>query len=128
MNNRANRILRTFVRMRDFGRDHTDDFAANSVGKEAFNTLDNIVAEIELQAASEASGFGRERQGTTTRAKAREDLRDLIAAISRTAAALPDPTGMGDKFTLPQKNNDQALLNCARAFAADLVQHVTRFE
>jgi len=128
MNNRANRTYRTFVRMRDFGRDHTADFAANSVGQQSFNNLDSIVAEIELHAASEASGFGRERQGTATRAEAREELRDLVEAISRTASVLPDPTGMGNKFSRPQKDNDQSLLNCARAFATDLVQHVTQFE
>ena len=43
-----------------------------------------------------------------------------MEAISRTARAMAEDTpGIDDKFRMPRGNNDQVLLNAARAFAAD---------
>jgi hypothetical protein len=128
MNDKANRVYSSFIRIRDFGRDHADEFAANSLGRQAFTTLDTIIAEFDGHAASQASGFGRQRLGTATHGEAREDLRDVIAAISRTAAVLTDEPGLEGKFSLPASDSDQALLSSARAFATDLTPFVTRFE
>ena len=128
MNVKENKIHQTFIRIRDFGRDHANDFAANSVGKEAFTTLDGIINELDEHAASEASGFGRERHGTSSRSEAREDLRDLVKAISRTAEVLAGVPGVAGKFALPASNSDRALLNSARAFLSDLAPFVAQFE
>jgi|GEM_PF-3815084 len=45
MDNKENKIHQTFIRIRDFGRAHADDFAANSLGKQAFTTLEGIIHE-----------------------------------------------------------------------------------
>ena len=128
MNDTENKIHQTFIRIRDFGRDHANDFAANSVGKQAFTTLDGIINELDGHAASEASGFGRERHGTSSRSEAREDLRDLVKAISRTAEVLADVPGVAHKFALPASDGDRALINSARGFATDLAPFVAQFE
>ena len=128
MNDKENKIHQTFVRIRDFGRDHAHDFDANSLGKQAFARLDGIIDELDGHAASEASGFGRERHGTSSRSESREELRDLVKAISRTAEVLTDVPGVADKFVLPASESDRAWLNSARAFATDLTPFVARFE
>ena len=47
-------------------------------------------------------------------------LRDDLEAISRTARAMAsDVPVLDDKFRVPRNNNDQLLLNAARAFATD---------
>jgi len=128
MNDKTNRIHQTFIRMRDFGRDHASEFAADGLGKKAFTELDGIIAELEKHTAAQASGFGRKRHGTITRAESREELRDLVSAVSRTAEVLAEVPGVEGNFDLPAANSDRALLTCARAFAADLAPFATQFE
>ncbi len=128
MDNKENKIHQTFVRIGDFGRNHANDFAANSLGKQAFATLEGIISELDEHGASEASGFGRERHGTSSRSEAREDLHDLLKAINRTAEVLADVPGVAGKFALPVSESDRALLNSARGFATDLAPFVAQFE
>src|SRR5215510_11368725 len=128
MNDKTNRIQQTFIRMRDFGRDHANEFSANGLGKQTFTELDGIITEIEGHTAAQASGFGRKRHGSITRAEAREDLRQLVAAVSRTAEVLDNVPGVSGNFDLPSPGSDQALLTCARAFAANLAPFATQFE
>jgi len=127
MNDKTNRIHQTFIRMRDFGHDHASDFAADSLGKKSFTELDGVITELDGHGAAQASGFGRQRHGTKTRTESREDLRGLVATISRTAEVL-EVRGVVGNFELPPVRSDQALLACARAFAAELAPFVTQFE
>jgi hypothetical protein len=120
MNDTENRRHQMFVRVKDFGGAHTADFAANSLGRQLFTSLSAIITEVEGHSASEVSGSGLSRQGTTTRKQARADLREDLEAINRTARAMADEVpGLNDKFRVPRNNNDSQLLNAARAFAAD---------
>jgi hypothetical protein len=120
MEDTQNRRHQMFVRVKGFGVDHTGDFAANSLGNQLFTDLSGIVTELDTHAAAEASGRGTAREGTSTRAEARDVLRDDLEAINRTARAMAEDTpGIDDKFRLPRGNNDQNLLSAARAFAAD---------
>jgi hypothetical protein len=120
MDDNENRRRQMFVRVRDFGATHANDFAANSLGTGLFTTLSTLVTELDGHASSEASGVGSARQGTSTRTQARGALRDDLEAINRTARAMAsDVPGIDDKFRVPRNNNDQFLLNAARAFATD---------
>jgi hypothetical protein len=120
MRDTESRKHQTFVRVKSFGADHANDFAPNGLGTQLFTDLAGIVAQLDNHAAAEASGLGTAREGTSTRAAAREALREDLEAISRTARAMAEDTpGIDDKFRLPRGNNDQALLSAARAFAAD---------
>jgi len=128
MEDSQNRRREMFLRAKNFGTDHDGDFAANSLGKQLFTELNDIVAQLETHAADEASGRGTAREGTSTRGAAREALRDDLEAISRTARAIAEDTpGINDKFRLPRGNNDQILLSAARAFATDAAPFSAQF-
>jgi hypothetical protein len=118
-----------FVRVRDFGAGHVASFPAATLGKELFDALDGIVTELEEQTTAQASGSSAARQGTTVRAQARAKLREDLEAISRTARSMSRGTpGIENKFRMPPGNsNDQALINAARAFAADAVSLSAEF-
>lgn len=118
MNDTENRKHNTYVRVQGFAEEHGDDFAASSLGKQLFATLATIIDEIDGYAASEVSGVGEAREGTSTRRQAREELRDDLEAIARTARAMAaDITGIEEQFRVPRNQNDQHLLAAARAFA-----------
>lgn len=128
MNDSENRKRQMFTRVDGFGIAHTSDFAANSVGKQLFSALREIIAELDGHAAAEASGRGSARQGTATRADARDQLIEDLQAIRRTARAMADEvTGLDDKFRMPPLGNDQLLLNAARAFANDAAPFSVQF-
>jgi hypothetical protein len=128
MNDKTNRLHQTFIRIRDFGRDHASEFAANGLAKQSFTTLDGIITELEGHAAAQVSGVGRKRHGTITRAESGEDLRDLVTAVSRTAGVLHEVPGVSGNFELPDSDSDQAWLARARAFATDLAPFASQFE
>jgi hypothetical protein len=120
MQDTHNRRREMFVRVKDFGAVHATDFPPNGLGTRLFTDLEIVITQLATHAADEASGRGTAREGTTTRGTAREALREDLEAINRTARAMSeDVPGIDDKFRLPRGNNDQNLLNAARAFAAD---------
>ncbi len=128
MNDNENRRLQMFLGVQGFGSDRTADFAAGSTGQQLLQSLGLIITEIEGHAASKVSAQGASRQGTTTRSEARAALREDLEAINRTARAIAaDVPGLNDKFRLPRGNNDQQLLNAARAFAADALPIKAQF-
>lgn len=128
MNDNENRKSQMFVRAHGFGVAHKNDFAPTSLGLGLFSTLDTIIAEIDGHAASESSAHGDARQGTGTRSQARDELREDLEAIRRTARAMADEVpGLADKFRIPRDGNDQNLLNAARATAADAVTYSAQF-
>jgi hypothetical protein len=120
MNDTENRKHQMFSRVDGFGVVHVNDFAATSIGKQLFVTLREIIAELDAHASSEASAHGSARQGTSTRASARDELMEDLRSIRRTARAMAaEVPGLDDKFRMPPDQNDQLLLNAARAFARD---------
>jgi hypothetical protein len=128
MEDTHNRRREMFLRVQGFGTAHSADFGRNGLGSQLLTELDGIVDQLSTHAATEASGRGTAKQGTTTRAAAREALRDDLEAINRTARAMAEDTpGINDKFRFPRGNNDQNLLSAARAFAADAVPFSAQF-
>ncbi len=84
--------------------------------------------ELEQHATTQTSSAGAARQGSTSRAVAHAALREDLLAITRTARALAlDVPGLDDKFRLPRSGSDTALLNSARAFAADAAPLTAEF-
>lgn len=128
MEDTQNRRHEMFVRVKGFGVGHANDFAPNGLGTQLFADLGGIVAQLDNHASAEASGVGTAREGTSTRAAARQALRDDLEAISRTARAMAeDTTGIDDKFRLPRGSNDSALVSAARAFASDAAPLAAQF-
>lgn len=120
MNDNERRRHQMFVRVRDFGQAHANDFAAGSFALQLFTNIGTVVTTLDGHAASEVSGRGDARQGTQSRSQARAALRDDLEAINRTAKAMAeDVPGIDDKFRVPRGNNDLEMLNAARAFKAD---------
>jgi hypothetical protein len=107
-------------RVKDFGTAHASAFADGSLGKELFETVAQIVNEVESQGATHLSGLGAAQPSTASKSATREDLREMLQAINRTARVLAfDTPGLDNKFRFPRGLNDQTLLTAARAFAAD---------
>jgi hypothetical protein len=128
VNDYENRRHLMFVRVREFGEAHSADFAASSLGRQLFADLSALITQIDSQAATEASTRGQARQQTQSRSHSRAALREDLEAISRTARAMADvDPGLEDKFRVPRGNNDQLLLNAARAFRADAAPLADRF-
>lgn len=120
MNSLYIRRYEMLTRVRDFGAAHQPMFGTDSLGGQAFATVGEAVTSLSRYAAQQMSGRGSTREGATSKAVAREALRDDLDAIIRTARALAlDTPGLEDKFRPPRGNGDQVLLNAARAFARD---------
>src|SRR5205085_10257359 len=120
MDNLAIRRYEMLKRVRDFSVAHTTAFADGSFGKELFVAITQIVADLDSHGANQASGLSTAQSQTVTKGATREDLREAILTINRTARVLAFQTpGLENKFRLPRTNSDQALLNAARPFAAD---------
>jgi hypothetical protein len=116
------------VRVRDFGAKYAERFPSSSLGGQAFATVTAAVAELSQHTASLLSGRGTTREGVTSKAVAREALRDDLDAIVRTARAIAlDTPGIDDKFRAPRGNGDQTLLSAARAFASDAAPLAPQF-
>jgi hypothetical protein len=128
VNDRQTKKLEMITRVDALGDALTNDFAASSVGKQLFENLKTAIAEVEGHAAAEASGRTSARHGTGTRSEARENLRADLDAISRTARIMADDVpGVLNKFPAPLRNNDQALINTARAYLADATPFKAQF-
>ncbi len=107
-------------RVRDFSLANGTFFPAPSLGQQLFATVSQAVATISKAAADQSSGFNAALSSTTSKTSLREELRDALTVINRTARSLAfDTPGLDDQFRLPRSSSDQALLNAARAFAAD---------
>ena len=119
MNSLTIRRYETLKRVRDFGVTKSSDFPAKSFGRELFSKVTQFVTDLENHGANQATGRGAAQSTTTSKASVREDLRDTLMALNRTARVLAYETpGVDDKFRFPHNSSDQALLNAARAFAA----------
>ncbi len=115
MNDNHSRRHQTFVRVRECFAQHANDFSATGAGRQLATELTSLITELDGQATAQAAGAGQARQGTQTRAEARQALRDDIEAINRAAIVMD----LQNQFPLPSDDNDKLLLNAARAFAAN---------
>lgn len=118
MNNLAIRRYETLKRVRDFGAVRITAFPTGSYGRELFDQITNIVNELQSHGADQTTGQGETSSTTTTKAAVREDLREALMGINRTARVLAFQTpGLDDKFRFPHNSTDHTLLTAARAFA-----------
>jgi hypothetical protein len=117
-----------FVRVRDFGIANAASFQSSAFAGEQFTLISSVINELSGHAVAQASGGGTSRQGTGMRAALREELREDLIAISRTARAIAlNNPGFEDKFRLPRNVGDQTLLNTALTFASEAKPFVSEF-
>ena len=120
MNGLDMRRYEMLVRVREFGKTHSEIFPPGTVGGQAFAEVTTAIESLNAHAAEYASGRGSARETVTTKAIARGALREDIDAIVRTARAMSLGTpGLEDKFRPPRGSGDLALINTARAFVRD---------
>jgi hypothetical protein len=111
------------TRVRDFGTERAASFPEDSLGGAQFAIVGGSVETLTREAATQSSGVSSFQQASVSRASAREALRETLQTLSRTARAMAiDNPGLENRFRLPRSGSDQALLNTARAFAADAVE------
>jgi hypothetical protein len=128
MNSFDTRRYEMLVRVRDFGAANATFFPPSTLGAKSFTAVGAAVAALSDHAAMHVSGRGSAREGTASKAVAREAIRDDLEAIVRTARAMAlDTPGVDDKFRPPRSNGDQAILNAARAFARDAAPMAAAF-
>jgi hypothetical protein len=119
MDDLENRRREMFIRAHGFGDARSADFGPTTLGGQTFTALGELIAELNDQASSQATGFGLAQQGTSNRSVTRQALRDTLRAISRTAEAIAqDIPGFDDPFRMPPGGNDQNLVHAARAISA----------
>lgn len=118
-----------FMRVSDIGVAEGAFFPLTSLGGRLFADLNVVRAELDAESVKQASGKSSAEQGTTSRGEAREDVREDIEAITRTARSMSeDIPGVEDKFRMPPANiSDQALIAAARAIARDAVEYKASF-
>ncbi|HQR34184.1 MAG TPA: hypothetical protein PLK30_15710 [Blastocatellia bacterium] len=120
MNSLTAKRIDMLKEVKEFGITHAASFPATSLGKQLFDSVAQIVTELDSKGASQVSGRNSAQNIAAVKARIREDLRELLLAINRTARIMSVETAEFEgKFRLPRNLNDQKLLNAARAFVQD---------
>ena len=114
------RKLQMFVRVREFGRFRREMFPAGSFAGKLFAAVGAAADVLEQQLSSNPGVRGTPREGTTSKAIARQALRRSLSTIVTLARALAlDTPDIADKFKLPSTCGDDRLLVIARSFVSN---------
>jgi len=117
MEDRHHRRREMFLRMKAFANNHTD-IPATTVWPQLVTELDSVNNDLAEQVAAEESGHSVKRTGTASRDDAREDLKDLVEAIVRTARAIDETKpGFADGYRAPSQLSDRGLVDLAIGIA-----------
>lgn len=120
MNSVINRVHEMFVRVDAFASERAASFPANTLGGETVAGLKGVIQTLTGVITSQATGLSSAQRATAERLAAIEALRESMKAIVRTARVMAlDTPGLENKFRLPRSGSVSALLQTARAFAAD---------
>jgi hypothetical protein len=120
MDDRDLRSYEMVTRVRDFGTEEAAAFPATTLGGELFAQVSAAATELAAHVARRISGSSDARQGTASKAVAREALRAALEMIRRTVRAMSvTMPGLDAKFRIPRNMTDQELLSTAQAFALD---------
>lgn len=132
MNSLTAKRVEMLKQVKDFGAAHAAAFAEGSLGRQLFDSVAQTVADLESKGASQISGRNSAQNIAAVKSGLREELREFLTAINRTARVMAvEAPEFEAKFRLPRNINDQKLLNAARAFVLDatpLKEHFIRHE
>lgn len=104
------------VRVNQFGVDNEADFPSG-IGTAKFAVIATVVNETESESALQAGGFAEAAQQFEVKDTCRENLRDEMSDLSRTAKSMEyEFDGIADKFRFQRNMNDATMLATARAF------------
>jgi len=109
-----------FIRVRENRAQFAAAFAQGSYGAELFAQLDTVVEGLRAHAYEQSKGRSAVRESVGSKAATCDELRRRMEAISRTARVMAYTVpGLDDKFRMPGRIGDQALLTLARTFGND---------
>jgi hypothetical protein len=117
MNDRARARYDAFIRIAQFGTDNAADFPAGSIGRTQFDEIVAVINLINQLDAQFAASFGAARFAFAGKDDDRENLRDDLREIARTARSMAHQfPGIDLKFRLPNNLSDANLLALGQAF------------
>ena len=118
-----------FLRAVQFITDNVGDFVAGGLVLTQLAVLQAVVAVLQTLTGEQAEGLGGARFQFNDKDTARENLRDILSQISRTARSMVyEFPGLDLKFRMPRNRNDAELLAKARAFLTEATPLATDFE
>lgn len=117
-----------FIKVRQFGADNSTDFPAGSVGETQFLVISTVIAGINELAARQTGGMGEARLSYVSKDTARENLRESVTNISRTAKAMEyEIAGISERFRLVRGSSEQKLIATAKSFLIAVNSHQIDF-
>jgi hypothetical protein len=120
MDDGTRRRYEMLVQVGQFGIDNAADFTTIAIATTNFGALSDIVADTDLVSASQQAGLGEAAQQFEVKDTARENLREHVSDISRTAKSMEYAfDGISNKFLFQRNMADAAMLAKARAFYED---------
>lgn len=126
MNDSDRRRYEMLVRVKQFGIDNAADFTGIATAK--FEEIGDKVDNTEVKSAAQQAGFGQAAQQFEVKDTARENLRDEMSAIARTARSMEYSfNGISEQFRFHRSLTDETLLARGRAFAAAAVARQADF-
>lgn len=114
-------LLATFKNVDAFGLKYAADFPPASIGGQQFALVHAAGPQTSTLGAEQVSGAEQTGGSVLAKAAGRAHLRQDLLAITDAVHSLVllGNDGLHGKFHMPRSAGDQALLNSARAFAAD---------
>ena len=117
-----------FIRVVRFITDNIADFTAGGVVLAQHAILQGVVTAIEGLTGDQSSGLSDARFEFNSKDTARENLREMLSEISRTARSMVyEFPGIDLKFRMLRGDSDANLLAKARAFLSDATPHEADF-
>ena len=129
MEHKINSLLATFKTTDAFGIENAADFPPTSIGGQQFALVHAAVPQAGTLGAAQVSGGEQKDSGVLAKVAGRFHLRQDLLAITDAvhSLVLMGTAELDGKFHMPRSGGDQALLNSARAFAADAVAFQAQF-
>jgi hypothetical protein len=129
MKQKISSLVTTFKNVDTFGIKYATDFPPASLGGQQFALVHAAVPLTAGLGATQVSGAEQTHSAVLAKVAGRFHLHDDMVGITNAAhsLALLGTAGIAGKFLMPHNNGDQALLNAARAFAADAVAFQAQF-
>src|SRR5205085_2184534 len=129
MDDKQRRRFTRGEQVRDFTVSVTNSFPKDSKGAASIARITQLVEQITALDASRETNRREAKAGTSGKREARDALRNIINAISRTARAIGmDDPEMRDKFRAPAtRTNYQTLISTARSFLTEATPRKAQF-
>ena len=129
MDDRERRRYDMFVRVKQFMAENAADFPADSVGTKQAAEVSIVIDLLDQLSGDQVAGFGDARFSFAGKNSARENVREDISDIARTARSMNYQfPNIAEKFRMPRGNNDQQLLAAARAFLTEAAPREADFK